>query len=193
MILQMLKAWDSGFSKLSLGFAVRNHFLLCNMNLSHLLYLLSSNLSTNHKCPFWAAVFYICRLSSCFFSTFSAAGWPGLSFLPPRLFPRPHSIIIVPGTFTSKFKAFIKSSTQHTTPAQIGLVLCRMERWSCQCCRLHLYFFFSSLRCFYIFCSSMMSLTHVQLVIHSNCQLLFFSSPELLITHLPSITCPYLE
>lgn len=42
---------------------------------------------------------------------------------------------------------FLKSGTQCSTLAEVWAVPCKMERWSCQCCRLHFYLF-TSIWCF---------------------------------------------
>lgn len=134
---------------------------------------------------------FVVSLSTCcsvlmFLLTLFCYGWTGQisSFLLHRLCSRPHSIISLLGTLAQKLEVFFTSSTQCSTPAEVRPVLCRMKRWSCQCCRI-IFYFFTSVWCFPFFavawcCWLMFSLWSI--VTASS----FFSE---LISHLPSSTC----
>lgn len=141
---------------------------------------------------------FIVLLSTCcsvlmFLFALFCYGWTAQisSFLLHRLCFRPHSTISLLEPLAQKLKVFFMGITQCSSPAEVWPVLCRMKRWSCQCCRL-IFYFFTSVWCFSFFvvawcCWLMFSLWSI--VTASS----FFSE---LISHLPSSTCaadsPYL-
>lgn len=186
-----LRMETAEFSSTSVFFTVRNNFLVGIMNLSHWNFIplppISSNMGTKNKAVPSKQQSFTCagcsRVPSQYFLLqVEQVKYP--LFLPPRLFSRPNSIISL------KFKIFFKSSTQSSTPAEVWPVVCRMEWWSCQCCRLHFYLF-TSAWCFFFFavawcCWLMFSLWST--VTASS----FFQNCYLVICHPAPVDCPYL-
>lgn len=100
------------------------------------------------------------------------------------MFQTSHSILSLLGTLAQNLEVFFMSSTQCNTPVEIGPELCRMKRWSCQCCRLIFYFFTS------VWCSSFFAVAWCCWLIFSLWSRVTASSFFLeLISHLPSSTC----
>lgn len=122
---------------------------------------------------------------SCSFWLF-CYGWTGQisSFLLHRLCSRPHSIINLLVTLAQKLEFFFTSSTQCNTLVEICPELCRMKRWSCQCCRL-IFYFFTSVWCFSFFEVAWCCWLIFSLWCRATASS-FFSE---LISHLPSSTC----
>lgn len=189
------------FSRNSLFFTVRNNFLVCNMNLSHWNFIplppVSSNMGTKNKfIPFKQQPFTCAGCShvpsQSFLLQAEQVNYP-LSFL-SDCFPDLIQSSVSLGLLLTSLKFSLRAAP--SAVLQLKFHQCCVGWRDDPASAADYISIYSPQYDVSLFYSSMMLLTHFQLVIHSNCQILFFFYPEFLISHLLSSTCaadcPYL-